>query len=122
MRPLVRYARTALACALLSLPLAWNAAASTPDIAASPQPPGWDAGMRLPELKDLNADPRIVEVNLEARVAPVEIAPGVRVEAAWTYDGGLPGPLIRVRVGDRLIVHFSNRLPEPTTVHWHGLR
>jgi FtsP/CotA-like multicopper oxidase with cupredoxin domain len=41
---------------------------------------------------------------------------------AWTYDGGLPGPLIRLRVGDRLIVHFSNALPEPTTVHWHGLR
>jgi FtsP/CotA-like multicopper oxidase with cupredoxin domain len=42
--------------------------------------------------------------------------------SAWTYDGGLPGPLIRVKVGDRLIVHFSNQLPKPTTVHWHGLR
>ena len=41
---------------------------------------------------------------------------------AWTYDGGLPGPLIRARVGDRLIVHFTNELPEPTTVHWHGVR
>ena len=46
---------------------------------------------------------------------------GQKVEA-WTYDGGLPGPLIRVRVGDRLIVHFTNKLPQPTTVHWRGLR
>jgi FtsP/CotA-like multicopper oxidase with cupredoxin domain len=85
------------------------------------QPAGWDANLRLREAADLNADPRVVEINLDARVAEVEFAPGQRVEA-WTYDGGLPGPLIRVRVGDRLIVHFSNHLPKPTTVHWHGLR
>jgi len=34
----------------------------------------------------------------------------------------LPGPLIRANVGDRLIVHFKNHLPEATTVHWHGVR
>ena len=84
-------------------------------------PPGWDADVRLKEANDINPDPRIVEINLEARVARVEIAAGVTVEA-WTYDGGLPGPLIRVRAGDRLIVHFANTLPQPTTVHWHGLR
>ena len=49
------------------------------------------------------------------------MAPGKRVEA-WTYNGGIPGPLMRVQVGDRLIVHFTNHLPQPTTVHWHGLR
>jgi FtsP/CotA-like multicopper oxidase with cupredoxin domain len=85
------------------------------------QSEGWNAGLRLTEAVDLNSDPRVVEINLEARVARVEIAPDRHVEA-WTYDGGLPGPLIRVRVGDRLIVHFSNRLPTPTTVHWHGIR
>ena len=41
---------------------------------------------------------------------------------AWTYNGGIPGPLIKTRVGDRLIVHFRNELDEPTTVHWHGVR
>ena len=85
------------------------------------QPDGWDANLRLPEAVDINPDPRIVEVDLEARVGHVEYAPGQRVQA-WTYDGGIPGPLIRVRVGDRLIVHFTNRLPQPTTVHWHGVR
>jgi FtsP/CotA-like multicopper oxidase with cupredoxin domain len=85
------------------------------------EPPGWDADMRLTEANDLNPDPNIVEINLEARVASIEIAPGLRVDA-WTYDGLLPGPLIRVRVGQRLIVHFTNHLPKPTTIHWHGLR
>ena len=85
------------------------------------QPAGWDAGVKLPEAVDTNPDPKIVEITLESRVAPLEIAPGVRTDA-WTYNGGLPGPLIRVRRGDRLIVHFSNRLPESTTVHWHGVQ
>ena len=84
------------------------------------QPDDWSADLRLPEPADLNPDPRIVEIALDAVKADVEIA-GTRVPV-WTYNGGLPGPLIRARVGDRLIVHFRNRLPEPTTVHWHGLR
>ena len=54
-------------------------------------------------------------------VAKVDLGNGQSVEA-WTYNGGLPGPLIRTKVGDRLIVHFTNRLPAPTTVHWHGVR
>jgi FtsP/CotA-like multicopper oxidase with cupredoxin domain len=89
--------------------------------AHSLQPEGWHAGFNLASAVDTNPDPRVVEINLEARIARVEIAPGHTVDA-WTYDGGLPGPLIRLRIGDRLIVHFTNRLPEPTTVHWHGLR
>ena len=40
----------------------------------------------------------------------------------WTYNGLVPGPLIRARVGDRVVVHFTNNLPEETTIHWHGLR
>jgi FtsP/CotA-like multicopper oxidase with cupredoxin domain len=84
-------------------------------------PSGWDAGLKLKESADLNPDPKIVEINLTAKLADVEVAPG-KVVHAWTYDGGLPGPLIKTRVGDRLIVHFKNELAEPTTVHWHGIR
>ena len=51
----------------------------------------------------------------------MEVAPGTKVNA-WTYDGHLPGPLIRAHVGDRIIVHFTNDLPQPTTIHWHGVR
>ena len=89
--------------------------------AQSLQPEGWDAGIRLTEAVDRNPDPDIVEIDFEARVARVAIAPGVEVDA-WTYNGTIPGPMIRVKVGDRLIVHFTNNLPRPSTIHWHGLR
>ncbi len=40
----------------------------------------------------------------------------------WSYDGAVPGPEIRLRQNDTLRVKVENRLPEDTTVHWHGLR
>jgi len=88
---------------------------------ASFAPSGWDRDVKLTEALDLNPDPNIVEIDLTARLADVEVAPGKKVHA-WTYNGGIPGPLIRAQVGDRVIVHFKNDLPEPTTVHWHGVR
>ena len=84
-------------------------------------PTHWDQGIKLPEAHDRNPDPSIVEIDLTARIADVEVAPGYTVRA-WTYDGGIPGPLIRAHVGDRLIVHFTNDLPQATTIHWHGVR
>jgi FtsP/CotA-like multicopper oxidase with cupredoxin domain len=90
------------------------------DKSPSLAPEGWDAAIRLPEAVDRNPAPDVVEIDLTARIAPVTID-GKRVDA-WTYNGGLPGPLIRTRIGDRLIVHFTNDLPQPTTVHWHGVR
>ena len=86
-----------------------------------PQPEGWDADLTLPRPTDLNPDPRILEINLEAKVASLEITPGV-VTPVWTYNGMLPGPYIRATVGDTVIVHFRNSLPDETTIHWHGVR
>jgi FtsP/CotA-like multicopper oxidase with cupredoxin domain len=95
--------------------------AAAADRGSSLAPAGWDAAVRLNEPVDRNPDPKVLEIDLVARVAAVEVAPGLRVKA-WTYDGGLPGPLIRARIGDRLVVHFTNQLPQPTTIHWHGVR
>ena len=86
-----------------------------------PQPDGWDDDLTLPTPEDLNPAPNILEFNLEARLAEIEIRPGVTTRL-WTYNGMLPGPHIRAKVGDTLIVHFKNSLPEETTIHWHGLR
>lgn len=41
--------------------------------------------------------------------------------SAWSYNGIVPGPEIRVKNGERVRVKFTNKLPEPTTVHWHGV-
>ena len=40
---------------------------------------------------------------------------------AWDYNGSVPGPMIEVNEGDRVRVIFTNKLPEPTNIHWHGL-
>lgn len=95
---------------------------------ASLAPADWDADLRLADAPDRNPDPRIVEIDLVAQVADVDVArgrPGVENNGhvtAWTYNGLLPGPFIRAKLGDRLVVHFRNELPQPTTVHWHGVR
>jgi FtsP/CotA-like multicopper oxidase with cupredoxin domain len=49
-----------------------------------------------------------------------EVAPGLTIET-WGYNGGTPGPLIEVVQGDRVRIYVTNRLPEATTVHWHGV-
>jgi FtsP/CotA-like multicopper oxidase with cupredoxin domain len=49
-----------------------------------------------------------------------EFAPGLRA-LCWGYNGGTPGPTIEATEGDRVRIYVTNRLPEPTTVHWHGV-
>ena len=44
-----------------------------------------------------------------------------KVVDVWGYNGSMPGPTIEVNEGDRVRVVFHNRLPEMSTVHWHGL-
>jgi len=64
---------------------------------------------------------RVVSVDLDAREVDWEFKPG-RTTRAWGYSGQVPGPTIEAEVGDVLEVRFTNRLPESTTIHWHGLR
>jgi FtsP/CotA-like multicopper oxidase with cupredoxin domain len=65
--------------------------------------------------------PRERIIELEARVADWELAPGRKVRG-WTYNGQVPGPTIEARVGDTIVVRLKNNLDEPTMIHWHGLR
>ena len=58
--------------------------------------------------------------HLVAEAVKHEFAPGLQVEA-WGYNGGTPGPLIEAVVGDRVRIYVTNKLQEPTTVHWHGV-
>ncbi|MGE0040704.1 MAG: multicopper oxidase family protein [Vicinamibacterales bacterium] len=63
--------------------------------------------------------PRTHEVRLVAR--PVVRDVGGRSWSTWANDGPEAVPMIRVRRGDRVRVTVENHLPEPTTVHWHGV-
>ena len=80
-------------------------------------------------LTDTNPDPNIVEVELVAAVGTQEYLPGKPADI-WAFRDGarpgskpmVPGPLLDATVGDTVIVHFRNELPEETTIHWHGLR
>ena len=53
--------------------------------------------------------------------APVKIELGGQPVATWAYNGVVPGPEIRLTEGDTLHVTVKNRLPEGTTIHWHGV-
>jgi FtsP/CotA-like multicopper oxidase with cupredoxin domain len=64
---------------------------------------------------------RTVEVALEARETEWEYA-DERAIRGFAFNGEVPGPTIEAEVGDTLVVRLTNRLPEPTTIHWHGLR
>lgn len=68
-----------------------------------------------------SAAPSTLEVTLTAKETSWDFGAS-KPSPVWSYNGTVPGPLLDARVGDRLVVHFANRLPEATTVHWHGLR
>lgn len=63
----------------------------------------------------------VKEFHLVAEPVKREIAPGM-VAYLWGYNGQSPGPTIEVVEGDRVRIFVTNRLPEKTSVHWHGQR
>lgn len=63
---------------------------------------------------------RVREYRLVARDVELEIAPGVFFPA-WTYNGTVPGPVIRATEGDLLRVRFLNAGAHPHTIHFHGI-
>ena len=74
---------------------------------------GWTAPWRM---KD-----GVKEFHLVAEPVVREMAPGFTAHL-WGYNGQSPGPTIEVVEGDRVRIFLSNKLPEPTTIHWHGQR
>ena len=78
---------------------------STPPPAPLPLPPGGSP---------------VREFTLTSQEFAWDLMPGTTVRA-WGYNGQVPGPEVRVREGDRVRVTLRNRLPVPTTIHWHGV-
>lgn len=75
-----------------------------------------------PLLEDLDPDPMVFEADLVASETTWSYAPDLAV-TGLAYGGVVPGPLIRVPLGARVLVHFRNDLPAgfDTTIHWHGI-
>jgi FtsP/CotA-like multicopper oxidase with cupredoxin domain len=88
-----------------------------------------DPSLAPPTFVDTSSDPDVVEVELVAVEASHEYLPG-KPANVWAFRDGavagskatIPGPLLEAKLGDKVIVHFKNELPEETTIHWHGLR
>jgi FtsP/CotA-like multicopper oxidase with cupredoxin domain len=70
------------------------------------------------EVYAAEAGKPIKEFKLSAGIAEIDIGSKFK---AWTYNGQAPGPEIRVKENEVLRVILKNSLPEPTTIHWHGL-
>jgi len=58
--------------------------------------------------------------HLRAEPVKHQIAPGLDL-AAWGYNGSTPGPVIEATEGERVRIYVTNRLPEATSIHWHGV-
>jgi manganese oxidase len=62
----------------------------------------------------------VKEFHLVAEPVVREIAPGMKANL-WGYNGSSPGPTIEAVEGDRVRIFVTNKLPEVTSVHWHGV-
>jgi FtsP/CotA-like multicopper oxidase with cupredoxin domain len=78
--------------------------------------------MNTPDLADLphELDGGVKVFKLVAEPVKRKIAPFKTIDA-WGYNGTCPGPTIQVQQGERVRVIFENKLPESTSIHWHGL-
>ena len=60
------------------------------------------------------------QFDLTAKITDWEVEPGKTVKA-WTYNGTVPGPTIKVQSGDKVRIVLDNQLPQSTTIHFHGI-
>ncbi len=72
-------------------------------------------------LGEIERTGKVVEIDLVASVGEIEIIEGYKTQV-WNYNGTVPGPEIRVKLGDTLKITMINQLPSATTIHWHGVR
>ena len=68
------------------------------------------------------ARPNGVVRSFEITAAQADLTVGGEKLHTWAYNQQVPGPELHVRLGETVRVHFTNRLPQSTTIHWHGVR
>jgi FtsP/CotA-like multicopper oxidase with cupredoxin domain len=93
---------------------------------ASPVPPGalgpGVVPVVTPDVPDMpwRLENGVKVFNVAVEHVRTEFIPGRAVDA-WGFNGSVPGPTIQVNEGDRVRLIVENRLPEPFSMHWHGL-
>ncbi len=70
---------------------------------------------------EINSKNNVVIFDLEASEFKWEIAPGKTIQA-WGFNKQFPGPVLKAKRGDTLVVRVKNNLTESTIIHWHGIR
>ena len=71
--------------------------------------------------KNIAATGNVINFELVARESEWGLIPPYQTKV-WSYNGKIPGPIIRMRLGDTLQLKLTNQLPQATTIHWHGVR
>ena len=111
--------KSSFGLAMATLLGALPASAQCPDGTVA-SPASFSGTIRPAIAEDVNPAADVVEVHLTARPSTWDFGSGNQTPV-WTYNGVLPGPTIEAKLGDLLVVEFCNDLPDPTTIHWHGL-
>lgn len=75
----------------------------------------------LPRLSVESGNGTEYDYVLTAAPTPIQLV-SAGTTPAWCFDGGFPATVIRARQGKKIRILFQNRLPESTTIHWHGIR
>jgi len=83
--------------------------------------PAKTEGLGNGEITPTLSDDGYKVFNLTASIIKWEVEPGKFVDG-WAYNGQIPGPVIRLNVGDKVRIVLKNELPESTTLHPHGVR
>ena len=87
--------------------------------AASLPVPAWAKGASLPHARNGFGELSGEEINL--RIADHHFMTGGRMGHAFAVNGTVPGPLIRLKQGQDVRLHVTNKLDEDSSIHWHGL-
>ncbi len=124
--------KTAGAVALGATAVSRVGAASLPEAvvqtsAATQPPPTPPTGRLFNPVVTLNGwslpwrmNQGVKEFHLVCEPVVREFAPGMTVNM-WGFNGSSPGPTIEAVEGDRIRIFVTNKLPEPTAIHWHGI-
>ena len=124
--------KTAGAVALGATAVSRVGAASLPEAvvqtsAATKPPPTPPTGRPFNPVVTLNGwslpwrmNQGVKEFHLVCEPVVREFAPGMTVNM-WGFNGSSPGPTIEAVEGDRIRIFVTNKLPEPTAIHWHGI-